>query len=187
MLARVRMASFLDRFRKPRRARDARTGEAPAEHAAPPRRRPLPPAGKIRRERRALLRLREDRIRDLGGVVLEMFRRDRFREDLLFEQAAELMNIEERLLELDALLAAATVSRRQAPAAKCECGAPILWGSHFCGNCGRPVGDTPIAACPICGHALPADAQFCAACGTPAETMRDEAAAISADAGDARS
>jgi predicted amidophosphoribosyltransferase len=116
-----------------------------------------------------------------------MFRRDRFREDLLFEQAAELMNIEERLLELDALLAAATVSKRHAPAAKCECGAPILWGSHFCGNCGRPVGDAPIAACPVCGHALPADAQFCAACGTPAEAMSGEAAAISADSGDARS
>lgn len=116
-----------------------------------------------------------------------MFRRDQFREDLLFEQAAELMNIEERLLELDALLAAATASRRQAPAAKCECGAPVLWGSHFCGNCGRPVGEAPIAACPICGHALSADAQFCAACGTPTETMRSEAAAISADAGDARS
>ncbi len=116
-----------------------------------------------------------------------MFRRDRFREDLLFEQAAELMNIEERLLEVDALLAAATASRRQAPAAKCECGAPILWGSHFCGNCGRPVADAAVAACTVCGHALAAGAQFCSACGTPAETMRDEASAISGDAEDIRS
>jgi hypothetical protein len=160
--------------------------ETPAAEAAPaPHRRPLPPPARLRRERRTLLRVREERIRDLGGVVLEMFRRDRFREDLLFERAAELMNIEERLLELDALLAA-TASRRQAPAAKCECGAPILWGSHFCGNCGRPVSDAAVAACPVCGHALPADAHFCSACGTPAETMRSEAAAIGADAGDAR-
>jgi hypothetical protein len=187
MLARVRMA-FLARIRKRRPAGDAGTPETPAGHAAPaPRRRPLPPPGKLRRERRALLNLREERIRDLGGVVLEMFRRDRFREDLLFEQAAELMNIEERLLEVDALLAAATASRRQAPAAKCECGAPILWGSHFCGNCGRPVADAAVAACTVCGHALAAGAQFCSACGTPAETMRDEASAISGDAEDIRS
>jgi predicted amidophosphoribosyltransferase len=40
-------------------------------------------------------------------------------------------------------------------------------GSHFCGNCGRPVGEEPVVACPNCGTALPADAQFCANCGTP--------------------
>ena len=78
-------------------------------------------------------------MRDLGGLVLEMVRRDAFREDLVYEQCSELMGIDERIQELDALLATATAVRRTPPGARCTCGAPILWGSHFCANCGRPV------------------------------------------------
>jgi hypothetical protein len=84
-----------------------------------------------------LLRLREQRLRDLGGLILEMVRRDAFREDLVYEQCAELMAIDERIQELEALLATATAVRRTAPAARCTCGAPILWGSRFCASCGR--------------------------------------------------
>jgi hypothetical protein len=116
------------------------------------------------------LRERDDRIRDLGGIVLEMIRRDEFREDLVYEQAAELIALEDRLHELEALLAATTTVRRSPPPARCACGAPVLWGSHFCGNCGRPVGET-IVACSACGHALPADARFCASCGTAAPSL----------------
>src|SRR5713101_6988589 len=94
------MASILDRFR-PRRG----TTDDDAQPAVP-RRRALPPAGQLRRERRALLRLHEQRLRDLGGLVLEMYRQDRFRQDLVYEQAAEIVAIEERLYDLDQLLAA---------------------------------------------------------------------------------
>ena len=51
-----------------------------------PARSAVPPAGVLRRERRALLQFREERLRDLGGLLLEMFRRDRFREDLIRER-----------------------------------------------------------------------------------------------------
>ena len=78
-------------------------------------------------------------MRDLGGLVLEMVRRDAFREDLVYEQCSELIGIDERIQELGALLAMATAVRRTPPAARCSCGAPILWGSHFCANCGRAV------------------------------------------------
>ena len=37
------------------------------------------------------MRLREQKLRDLGGLSLEMYRRDRFREDLLLERCAELI------------------------------------------------------------------------------------------------
>ena len=143
------MPSFLSRVLRP-------TPEAAPPPAAPARR-PLPPAGQLRRERRGLMREREVRIRDLGGIVLEMVRRDEFREDLVYEQAAELIGLEDRLHELELLLAAATGVHRTAPAARCACGAPILWGQHFCANCGRPAGEA-IVACARCGHALPADA-----------------------------
>jgi hypothetical protein len=139
--------ALLDRFRRP--------------HQPPPRR-ALPPPGVIRRERRALHRAREDKLRDLGGLMLEMYRRDAFREDLLAERCNELLGMDARLRELDEMLAAA---RRRIPAGRCECGAPLPWGSHFCPNCGRPAGDRPVIACAECGHPLPGDALFCANCG----------------------
>jgi double zinc ribbon protein len=127
-------------------------------------RRALPPAGVIRRERRLLARTREEQLRDLGGLMLEMYRRDRFREDLLSERCNELLGLDARLHELDEMLAAA---RRRVPAGRCECGAPLPWGSHFCPHCGRPAGEQPVIACDECGHPLPGDARFCASCGAP--------------------
>ena len=88
--------------------------------------------------------------------------------------------LSERLQELDTLLAASVSVRRAAPAARCACGAPLVWGSHFCANCGRPAAATPpVVGCPHCGSALAADAKFCAVCGkaiTPAQ--QSEAAAV---------
>lgn len=93
-----------------------------------------PHAGLLRRERRALLKAREDALRDVGGLLVEMYRRGGFREDLLAERCAAIVGIDARLAEIDELLHA----RRNV--ARCECGAPLLRGSHFCPNCGRPVG-----------------------------------------------
>jgi len=103
------------------------------------RRRPAPPASELRRERRALLRLREQKLRDLGGLSLEMYRRDRFREDLLLDRCAELIGLEARIHELDVLLGTVRPSPAAPRTARCDCGAPLLWGSRFCASCGRPV------------------------------------------------
>jgi hypothetical protein len=163
--------AFFSRFRRGAGpATDGSTnGAAPPpdeQRAATARRRPLPPAGRLRRDRRALIRVREQRVRDLGGLVLEMVRRHAFREDLVYEQCSELIGIEERIQELDALLAMATAVRRTPPAARCSCGAPILWGSHFCANCGRAVAaGSKAVTCPSCSAPVAADAKFCAACG----------------------
>src|SRR5688500_2278167 len=110
--------------------------------AARPRRRPAPPPSELRRERRALLRLREQKLRDLGGLSLEMYRRDRFREDLLLERCAQLIGLEARIHELDVLLGMAQRTTGVPKTARCECGAPLLWGSRFCATCGRPVAET---------------------------------------------
>ena len=112
--------------------------------------------------------------------MLEMFRRDQFRQDLLVERCDELVALDERLQELDTLLAAAATARRAAPAARCACGAPVVWGSHFCANCGRPVAAAPpVVACAQCGTALAADAKFCAVCGkTVTPEQQSEAAAV---------
>jgi len=98
--------------------------------------------------------------------MLEMYRRDQFRQDLLVERCDELIALDDRLQELDTLLAAAVSVRRVAPPARCACGAPLPAGSHFCANCGRQVEATaPVVACRRCGAALSADAKFCASCG----------------------
>jgi hypothetical protein len=145
-------------------ARFRRVTHAQAQHRA------LPPPGVIRRERRLLSRTREEKLRDLGGLILEMYRRDRFREDLLAERCNELLGVDARLHELDEMLAAA---RRRTPAGRCECGAPLPWSSHFCPNCGRPAGEQAVIACAECGHPLPGDARFCASCGAPAGAQED--------------
>jgi hypothetical protein len=121
------------------------------------------------------VKAREERIRDLGGLTLEMYRRSSFRDALLIEQCREIVALEERLHELDSMLQAVATARR-APTT-CECGAPVPWGSHFCANCGRPVGGEPVVACEACGHPLPADASFCASCGKAAEASGDVAQA----------
>lgn len=98
--------------------------------------------------------------------MLEMFRRDQFRQDLLVDRCEELLALEERLQQLETLLAASVSVRRAAPPARCSCGAPLVWGAHFCANCGRPTAATPpVVACASCGSALSAEAKFCAACG----------------------
>lgn len=142
-----------------RRGRTA-VGEAPRRAAHP---------AVLKREQRTLLREREERIRDLGGLVFEMFRRDRFRVELVTERCADLTALEQRLSELDALLSA---SRRGG--LRCECGAPLSWGAHFCANCGRPAGSRPVVSCARCGAPLPAEAKFCGSCGSAVEEPRDE-------------
>src|SRR3954447_14971121 len=142
-----------------------------APRTPPAPRRALPPPGVIRRERRIVQRRREDQLRDLGGLMLEMYRRDIFREDLLAERCNELLGLDARLRELDEMLDAA---RRRVPAGRCQCGAPLPWGSLFCANCGRPAGERAVVACGECGHPLPADAHFCANCGTIAEAEGED-------------
>jgi hypothetical protein len=103
--------------------------DGPAPIPAVPSRRPHP--GLLRRERRALLRVREERLRDLGGLAVEMYRRSAWREDLLHERCAEVMGIDARLAEIDEFLHGAEGTEH------CTCGAAVLRGSHFCPNCGR--------------------------------------------------
>ena len=127
-----------------------------------PRRASTP--GVLKRERRALTRERNQLIRDLGGIVYEMYRLDRFRVELVTERCSALAALDQRIDEIDELLTSAT---RRGP--RCECGAPIPWGAHFCQNCGRPAGPRPVVACARCGSPLPADVQFCGSCGSPVE------------------
>lgn len=100
----------------------------------------VPPARELKRERKALLEMREERLRDLGGLALEMYKRDRFNATLVVERCAELVALEARVQEIDALLDGTSRLRQGGGGAVCICGAPLLLGAHFCATCGRPVG-----------------------------------------------
>ena len=94
----------------------------------------------LKRERKALLEVREERLRDLGGLALEMYKRDRFNAGLVVERCAELIAIEARIQEIDSLLDGTARIRRGGGGAVCICGAPILLGARFCASCGRVLG-----------------------------------------------
>jgi hypothetical protein len=164
---------LLDRIR--------RRSERASQDVPTPVVRRAPSPGALRRERRAILKAREQRIRDLGGLTLEMYRRSSFRDELLIEGCREIVALEERINDLDAMLAA-VASARRAPTT-CDCGAPVPWGSHFCANCGRPVGSQAVIACENCGHPLPADAKFCAGCGREAGPAEPPEEKVAAEAG----
>jgi len=97
----------------------------------------LPSPGALRRERRALLQIRNDSLRDLGGLILEMFRQNRFNDELVRERCSELVELDRRLVELDEVLRAAT---HRAPLRRCECGSEIPPFSRFCPGCGKDLG-----------------------------------------------
>jgi hypothetical protein len=98
-----------------------------------------PPPRELKRERKSLLLVREERLRDLGGLALEMYKRDRFSAGLVVERCAELVAIEARIQEIDSLLDGSARLRREG-GALCVCGAPLLLGARFCATCGRPAG-----------------------------------------------
>ena len=115
------------------RHRQEEASPAPAYEGVAPR--------DLKRERKALVSFREDRLRDLGGLALEMYKRDRFDAGLVVERCAELVAVEARVQEIDALLDG-SVAIRGGVAAVCTCGAPLLLGARFCATCGRPAGRT---------------------------------------------
>ena len=97
-----------------------------------------PNAGLLRRERRALLAARETRIRDLGGLAVEMYRYGSGRSGSLSEErCAELVGIDARLADIEALLG------RGSPPESAHCRAAARASlrpvAQFCSNCGRTV------------------------------------------------
>jgi hypothetical protein len=119
-----------------------RTDTVPADVAPPDVKPPTaaaarqgrrPHAGLLRRERRELVAARDQKLQELGGLLVEMYRRGAFRDDLLQERCAQLVGIDTRLTEIEDLLHGRAGTRI------CTCGAPIPFGAHFCANCGRVV------------------------------------------------
>jgi hypothetical protein len=101
----------------------------------------------LRRERAGLARRYLELRGDLGGLLIEMARRERFNLPLLRVKAQEAVAVERRAREIDG-----TLGLRAAQ------GRGVL-----------PPGTVPMQSmlCGQCSASIPADANFCAYCGTP--------------------
>lgn len=134
------------------------------------------PSGPLHERRRRLVSAREATMRDLGGLMLEMYKRNRFREELLLDKCEEVVAIEVEIAHLDQRLFQLTTPNAggQRPIGRCECGAPIHPGQNFCAVCGRGFATlTQNRTCERCGNGLrPGDA-FCSTCGTEAPDILD--------------
>ena len=140
----------------------------------------VPSASQLRREIRSLVEKREIDIRDLGGLTLEMVRRERFKPELLAERAEDILAGEDRIRELDLLLNPPGGRRTSSSGGSaCKCGTPLEAGARFCWRCGRPnEAAMPLVPCRRCHEALPADAEFCPRCGATTALAPDESETI---------
>jgi len=113
-----------------------RRSAAPAglELAGAARRRPH--AGLLRRERRKLRQAREELLRQLAGLMVEMYRRSEYRDELLAQVCTQVIGVDDRIAEIDGVL-----DSRRRPA--CTCGARLISGARFCPSCGRGLATSP--------------------------------------------
>ena len=106
-------------------------------------------ANELRKERAGLARRYQELRGDLGGLLIEMARRDQFNFHLLRRRAAEAVTVEQRAREIDGALTLHAASGRTA----------------------LPPGTVAMSSkkCTSCTGAIPLDGNFCAYCGTPTQ------------------
>jgi hypothetical protein len=119
---------------------------------------PLPGATRraLRRQRQELLRIYQGAVTDLGGLVVEMARRGAHNQALIERRAIDVVELEHRIGELDALILQATQNRR----------------GHVAVPALQPALEAAAPAaspCARCHALLASDANFCAYCGAPRE------------------
>jgi hypothetical protein len=110
----------------------------------------------LRRRRQELVRQYQVMVMDLGGLVVEMARRGEHHHALVERRAADVVELERRIAELDGLMAAAKEMRRHhvpVPPLRAQLEAPV----------------TVATPCATCHALLVNDANFCAYCGAPRE------------------
>lgn len=102
--------------------------------------------GRLRRRARYLQRLRQMQLRDLGGLVLELRRAGRSREDLVAAKAAVLDATDADLAGLERLLEVPPGEAIREPGIGGAC--PRCQAIHgstdaFCSSCGQDLKATP--------------------------------------------
>jgi hypothetical protein len=125
--------------------KDTAAPDAPTEVLPPEDPRPsFRERGRVRRRVRYLRRLRELQLRDLGGLIFELRRFGRRREDLVNQKLTQLAATDEELRHLETLLddrRAIVQLREPGIGGTCaNCGALHGSADRYCASCGRPLG-----------------------------------------------
>ncbi|UGS37695.1 zinc ribbon domain-containing protein [Capillimicrobium parvum] len=118
--------------------------------------------GRMRRRLRYVRRAREVALRDLGGLVFDMHRFGRDRNDLVDQKLTALSALDAEMRALGQALEdpdGVTVLREPGLASCARCGALHASDAHFCSTCGLPVGK---------GAGLPAGPTFAGPAPSPA-------------------
>lgn len=146
-------------------------GKRRRKGAPSPKERIASAAAPLHDRRRRLVGAREATLRDLGGLMLEMYKRNRFREELLLDKCEEVLAIEVEIAHVDQRLfqLAPPNAAGMRAIGRCECDAPIHPGQNFCGVCGRSFATlTQGRSCARCGSGLRPGDHYCATCGSEA-------------------
>jgi hypothetical protein len=148
----------------------ADTADTAAEHEAtepseippedPPATRP-PSVGQLRRERKRLWDERQETTYHVGGLAIEMRRRDMLDDGLIARRADIVLDTDARIVAIDEQLAGIDEQRRRSrvrmppPQGYClSCGGPYLADAAFCSRCGARIhapaadGDTEVIPVP---------------------------------------
>ncbi len=122
---------------------DGATGLIPVAEGPPP-----PPVNRLRRERRKLMREREELVFHLGGLAYELHRRDLLTSEVAQRRATAIMKLDNAVHEIDTHLSAHDRARRA-------------------GRRGGVVVSEPVevGACLVCRAPFISDARFCSQCG----------------------
>ncbi len=116
-----------------------------------------PPVARLRRERRGLMRRREEMVFHLGGLAYELHRRELLDSPVAARRADLIAEIDDAVHDIDAHLAAHQGARKagrggvaHSPAAEVGCcmvcRSPFVAGARFCSQCGTRFAPSPARA-----------------------------------------
>jgi len=120
-----------------------------------------PTVGQLRRERKRLWSERQETVFHVGGLAVELRRREMLDEGLVARRADTVLDMDARIVEIDAKLSGLDEQRRRGrtrtPDARgycLSCGGPYLADAVFCSRCGARIhtpsdeGDTQVIPIP---------------------------------------
>lgn len=134
---------------------------------------------RLRNQLRILEKEKDDRLRDLGRLVYDMVRLDKYHPQEVREFCLKIGEVDRQIVlvveEIKKTQALSSQSGQESFITTCDCGAGLSAKQKFCGGCGRDVSALTLQPvlpaeetkpCTSCGFEIKAAANFCGKCGT---------------------
>ena len=133
---------------------------------------------KLRNQLRIQEKEKDDRLKDLGRLVYDMVRQDKYNPQEVSEFCQKIGEVDRQIVlveeEIRKVQALSSQSGQESFITTCDCGAGLSANQKFCGGCGRDVSgltaqaDRPqeeTSRCSSCGSEIKTAAKFCGKCG----------------------